>query len=63
MVINLRDNQLWIVDPRLKSPRVEDIQVFDYIPRFDLIEEYVDWKNKNALTILRTSLYKHLRDN
>ena len=62
MIINLHSNELWIIDPRIKAPKNKDIKSYTYEPLFDLNPEYVRWKNRRALPILRTELRKYQRE-
>ena len=63
IVINPQSNELWVIDPRIKTPELRHLGKYTYHTRFDLELEYVRWKNRKAIPYLRTELRKFERTN
>lgn len=52
MIIDIKRNSLFILDPLKMGPTIEDIEEYPYFEEFDLLPEYVDYKNKKCIDIL-----------
>ena len=52
MIIDLNRNSLFIIDPMIRNPTIEDIEEFRYFEEFDLLPEYVDYKNSKCIDVL-----------
>jgi len=52
MLIDLERNKLFILDPKIRNPDINDIESYEYHTTFELLEEYVDDKNQKCHDIL-----------
>ena len=52
MIIDIENNRLFILDPKIRNPNVSDIKSFEYHTKFQLRREYVDIKNYHCHDML-----------